>query len=334
MNLPLDREAILDAPNPLGMAGIEFIEFTTPRPQALGQVLEQMGFQARVAPPLARGHALPPGRHEHHRQRPRPAAGHRRSAADRRRGTARARRRRGQRARGRTRRLAGGGEGAADGTAHPGHPRRGQQPRVFRRPLDRLLSIYDVDFVPIPTVDPQVPATEGLHWFGIVQYVGEGRIPDWCEFYASLVGLHRAARRAALRHPARRARAGLALRHVLPAADRAAARRRVCRRRAAAAHRLRQCRRARRGARPAHARCRVRRLGRAASRRTGRPHTRLVRRRDVRAGAPPAKATDAHHPHARQRPRRHRRLWHGHHLAGRPAGWPSCAPSARPASAR
>jgi 4-hydroxyphenylpyruvate dioxygenase len=45
-----------------------------------------------------------------------------------------------------------------------------------------------VDFVPIPTVDPQVPATVGLHWFGIVQYVGEGRIPDWCEFYAALFG--------------------------------------------------------------------------------------------------------------------------------------------------
>src|SRR5207344_217550 len=28
-------------------------------------------------------------------------------------------------------------------------------------------SIYDVDFVPIPTVDPHPPALAGLHWFGL-----------------------------------------------------------------------------------------------------------------------------------------------------------------------
>jgi 4-hydroxyphenylpyruvate dioxygenase len=33
-----------------------------------------------------------------------------------------------------------------------------------------------------------VPATEGLHWFGIVQYVGEGRIADWTTFYGELFG--------------------------------------------------------------------------------------------------------------------------------------------------
>ena len=41
----LDREANIETPNPLGLAGIEFVEFTTPRPQALGQVLEAMGFR-------------------------------------------------------------------------------------------------------------------------------------------------------------------------------------------------------------------------------------------------------------------------------------------------
>ena len=46
MNLPLDREALITAPNPLGLAGIEFVEYSTPRPQALGQVLEQMGVVA------------------------------------------------------------------------------------------------------------------------------------------------------------------------------------------------------------------------------------------------------------------------------------------------
>ena len=39
---PFDREAILEAANPLGLDGIEFIEYTTAKPQALGQVLEMM----------------------------------------------------------------------------------------------------------------------------------------------------------------------------------------------------------------------------------------------------------------------------------------------------
>ena len=40
-----DREAIPEAANPLGLDGIEFIEYTTSKPQALGQVLEMMGFR-------------------------------------------------------------------------------------------------------------------------------------------------------------------------------------------------------------------------------------------------------------------------------------------------
>ena len=42
---PLAREHVPDRPNRLGIAGIEFIEYTTRRPQALGQVLEPMGFR-------------------------------------------------------------------------------------------------------------------------------------------------------------------------------------------------------------------------------------------------------------------------------------------------
>ncbi|MDQ6881741.1 MAG: 4-hydroxyphenylpyruvate dioxygenase, partial [Pseudomonadota bacterium] len=34
-----------DEANPLGMNGIEFIEYATAAPQALGQVLEMMGFR-------------------------------------------------------------------------------------------------------------------------------------------------------------------------------------------------------------------------------------------------------------------------------------------------
>ena len=39
------REAVPEMPNRLGIAGIEFIEYATSRPQALGQVLENMGFR-------------------------------------------------------------------------------------------------------------------------------------------------------------------------------------------------------------------------------------------------------------------------------------------------
>ena len=45
MSASPDRESIGDAPNPLGLDGIEFIEYATTRPQALGQVLESMGFR-------------------------------------------------------------------------------------------------------------------------------------------------------------------------------------------------------------------------------------------------------------------------------------------------
>src|SRR5579862_2429123 len=45
----LEREIVSDASDPIGLDGIEFIEYTTPRPQALGQVLEMMGFR-----PIAR----------------------------------------------------------------------------------------------------------------------------------------------------------------------------------------------------------------------------------------------------------------------------------------
>jgi 4-hydroxyphenylpyruvate dioxygenase len=52
-------------------------------------------------------------------------------------------------------------------------------------------SIYDIDFRAIPTVDPHPPAQDGLHFFGIVQYVGPDRTADWIEFYGRLFGFRR-----------------------------------------------------------------------------------------------------------------------------------------------
>jgi len=49
-------------------------------------------------------------------------------------------------------------------------------------------SIYDVDFRAIPTVDPHPPALGGLHFFGIVQYIGADRTADWVEFYSQIFG--------------------------------------------------------------------------------------------------------------------------------------------------
>ncbi len=39
------REHIAAEDNPIGLDGIEYVEFTTPRPQALGQLLESVGFR-------------------------------------------------------------------------------------------------------------------------------------------------------------------------------------------------------------------------------------------------------------------------------------------------
>ena len=44
MTSPTDRELPTDSGNPLELDGIEFVEFATSRPQALGQVLELLGF--------------------------------------------------------------------------------------------------------------------------------------------------------------------------------------------------------------------------------------------------------------------------------------------------
>ncbi|HET9977569.1 MAG TPA: 4-hydroxyphenylpyruvate dioxygenase [Burkholderiaceae bacterium] len=188
MTSPLDREAVIEAGNPLGIEGIEFIEYTTPRPQALGQVLESMGFR-----PIAR-----------HRSREVQlyrqggmnivVNGHGVSAV----------------ADGETPQVAAVALRVRDaGAAHARVVELGGWPvpvkvqpmelhipgvhgagasRIYFIDRWREFSIYDVDFVPIPTVDPKVEAVAGLHWFGIVQYVGADRSADWCEFYTSLFG--------------------------------------------------------------------------------------------------------------------------------------------------
>ncbi|MBP7565182.1 MAG: 4-hydroxyphenylpyruvate dioxygenase [Burkholderiaceae bacterium] len=180
-----------DAANPVGLDGIEFIEFAAPRPQALGQVLEMMGFR-----PVAR-------------HRSREVLLYRQGGlnvivnAD-----------------------PLDAKGAAHGSDEPAIAAIALRVRDARAAYDyarergawevptkadvmelnipaihgaggsriyfidrwREFSIYNVDFVPIPTVDQNPPAVAGAHFFGVVQYIGVGRSYDWIEFYAELFG--------------------------------------------------------------------------------------------------------------------------------------------------
>jgi 4-hydroxyphenylpyruvate dioxygenase len=188
---PSDRESIGEPPNPVGIDGIEFVEFRTSRPQALGQVLERLGFR-----PVARhrsrevllyrqgdmnivvnAHAEGLPAAVQPRETPEIAA-----LALRVRDAGAAWRR----------------AIALGGWTVPARPEPMElhipalhgvgRSRLYLVDRYREFSIYDVDFVPIPTVDPHPPAVAGLHWFGVVQYVGLNRVNDWTEFYAELFG--------------------------------------------------------------------------------------------------------------------------------------------------
>ena len=186
-----DREAIPEAANPIGLDGIEFIEYTTSKPQALGQVLEMMGFR-----PVARHRsrevllyrqgainiivnahvsALPDGAAPHDKPviaaiglRVRDAAAAYRRALER-------------------------GAWAVPPRVEvmelniPAIHGVGKSRIYFVDRYDKF-SIYDVDFVPIPTVEQHPPAVAGLHFFGVVQYIGNDRTEDWAEFYRELFG--------------------------------------------------------------------------------------------------------------------------------------------------
>ena len=185
------QESFSDDANPLSLDGVEFIEYVTAAPQALGHVLEMMGFR-----PVAR-----------HRSREvllyrqgglnivvnaHPAAAGRASLAD---DTPiiSAVALRVRNARDAYHRVIDRG-----GWEVPTHPEAMELnipaihgaggSRIYFVDRYREFSIYDVDFVPIPGVDPLPPALQGVHFFGIVQYIGPGRTFDWVEFYRELFG--------------------------------------------------------------------------------------------------------------------------------------------------
>ena len=49
-------------------------------------------------------------------------------------------------------------------------------------------SIYDVDFVFLQETNRQPPAVAGMHWFGVVQSIHNDRTADWLDFYENLFG--------------------------------------------------------------------------------------------------------------------------------------------------
>jgi 4-hydroxyphenylpyruvate dioxygenase len=189
MTTRADRESIADATNPLGLDGIEFIEYSTGKPQALGQVLETMGFR-----PIARhrsrevllyrqgGMNVIVNAHNSASTRTGPPAEAPAIAAI------------ALRVRDATaayRRALAHGAWAVPTQVEvmelniPAIHGVGTS-RIYFVDRYKDFSIYDVDFVPIPTVDPHPPALSGLHFFGVVQYIGTGRMDDWTEFYTEL----------------------------------------------------------------------------------------------------------------------------------------------------
>lgn len=183
---PAHREAVPDMPNRLGIEGIEFIEYATSRPQALGQVLEAMGFR-----PVAR-----------HRSREvtlyrqgdmnlvvNASADDARvscsqdgetvisAVAFRVRDALKA-----------YTRCLEFGAWAVQSSAQamelhiPAIHGPGSSRFYF---VDRWkeFSIYDIDFKPIPGVDPHPAAIADMKYFGVVQYIGAGRSADWLAYY-------------------------------------------------------------------------------------------------------------------------------------------------------
>jgi 4-hydroxyphenylpyruvate dioxygenase len=185
------RESVPEGPNRLGLEGIEFIEYATSRPQALGQVLESMGFR-----PVARHRSreitlyrqgsmnLVVNAHPDDARVSATAGGNLviSAVAFRVRDALKAQ----------TRCLdAGAWEVASHAQAMELHIPAIHGPggsRFYFVDRWKEFSIYDIDFTPIPTVDPHPPALAGMGYFGLVQYIGGDRTADWSAYYEAMFG--------------------------------------------------------------------------------------------------------------------------------------------------
>ena len=161
-----EREVTIDVSNPLGLDGIEFVEYATSKPQALGQVLEAMGFR-----PIARhrsrevllyrqggmniiinAHVSALPRSLQPTEIPVIAAVAASGCAMRAPlTTAR-------------RTVVCGVPAHIEGMEPTSHRYTGSAPAALLYRPPPGLSIYDVDFTRNPTVDPYPPALAGMHW--------------------------------------------------------------------------------------------------------------------------------------------------------------------------
>jgi len=187
----MDREAVSEPHNLLGIDGIEFIEFATSKPQALGALLERMGFR-----PIAHHRSREV---ELYRQGPMniivnaQAADVPRTVQPTERPIISAFALRVHDADAAFRRALELGAWEIPVRARamelniPAIHGVGESLIYFVDRYDEF-SIYDVDFRAIPNVDPHPPALGRLHFFGIVQYIGADRTADWVEFYSQIFG--------------------------------------------------------------------------------------------------------------------------------------------------
>jgi 4-hydroxyphenylpyruvate dioxygenase len=180
-----------DEANPLALDGIEFVEYATSKPQALGHVLEMMGFRP-IARHRSREVLLYRQGHLNVVVDAHPVDGDAAPLTEVPVISALALRVRDARSAWRRVLDLGGWE-------VPTHPEAMELnipaihgpggSRLFFVDRYKEFSIWDVDFVPIPTVDQHPPAIAGIRFFGVVQYIGAGRSADWIAFYEELFGL-------------------------------------------------------------------------------------------------------------------------------------------------
>lgn len=187
--LGTDSEAVPDMPNRLGLNGIEFIEYATTRPQALGHVLETMGFK-----PIARHRSREVMLYRQgsmnlivnaHREDARVSA-----LVDEKPVISAVAFRVKDALRAHTRCVElGAWPVPSHAQAMELHIPAIHGPggsRIYLVDRWTEFSIYDIDFKPIPGVDQQPPALAGLDYFGLVQYVDPGRSEDWIRYYETM----------------------------------------------------------------------------------------------------------------------------------------------------
>jgi 4-hydroxyphenylpyruvate dioxygenase len=177
-------EHLPEPSNPVGIDGIEFIEFATSQPQALGAVVQKMGFHP-VARHRSREVTL-------YRQGPMNLIVNSHGVSE---------------AAPELKAIALRVRDAGQAWAHalamgawemptrasamelniPGIHGVGDSLLYF---VDRYqdVSIYDVDFVFEPHAERKPPAVAGLHYFGVVQSIYGDRTRDWVDFYRHLFG--------------------------------------------------------------------------------------------------------------------------------------------------